>query len=482
MADVLFSFRHPPNNDGPDPPPPPPSLPLSARHLYAVVTGAALLAYFLGASLLLLLPPALATYAAMARLRDHAGTLAWIAAWSYLLAAQVTSARAGTWKNGGVDATGALMVLTLKLTAAAVAYQDGGRLASGRAVAPKKEDGADAAAAGNGAGGGDAAPAPPATPSPRALSPYAAAHALPSLPSPLEFASYCLSGGGLLSGPFFELDDYTRFVERAGPWASPPPPPPPAAAAAARVAKAVLCGTGFVLLSRRFGPASLAAGAPFFAAPLPLKFAWLWAAGVTDRMKYYSIWALAEASLMVAGFSYVPAPATADGRPSFDRYVNARATAVELATSAADLPRHWNVCTGHFLRHYVYERLTRGRRGGLRVVLATQAIAGLWHGTLPGYALFFTSSAFMFEASKALYRYERHSWPAWVARFPPWVAAKWAFTAACLNYSSSAFILLDWAPSVAVWGAVHFLPSAVMAAIVLVSRVVPPRRARRAAR
>ena len=426
--------------------------------------------------MLRLAPVAVATYAAMARLRDHGGTLAWCGAWTYLLAAQAASATSGAWKTGCVDYAGALMVLTLKCVAAAVAYQDGGRLASGAVTAPKKDDdgGADGAAA--------AGAPPPAngaaatTPSPRTLSPYAASHALHELPSPLAFAGYCLSAGGLLSGPFFEVDDYLSYTRRTRAWTSLPSPSAAAVAGGKRAAKAVACGAGYVLLSRRFGAAALAPGAPFFAAPLAIKFAWLWAVGVTDRLKYYAIWALAEASLVLAGFSYAPGPP-----PTYNRYINARALTVESATSAASLPQHWNVCTGRFLRHYVYERLTRGARGGLRVVLATQAIAGLWHGTLPGYALFFTSTAFMFEASKAIYRYEKHSWPAWVATCPPWLAVKCAFVAACLNYSSSAFILLDWGPSIAVWKAVHFLPSAVMAAIVVVSRVVPPRRRRRAA-
>jgi hypothetical protein len=42
-------------------------------------------------------------------------------------------------------------------------------------------------------------------------------------------------------------------------------------------------------------------------------------------------------------------------------------------------------------------------------------------------------------------------------------------------------MLLDAAPALAAWRAVHYLPSFLMAAIVVVSRVVPPRRPRRVA-
>ena len=36
-----------------------------------------------------------------------------------------------------------------------------------------------------------------------------------------------------------------------------------------------------------------------------------------------------------------------------------------------------------------------------------QIVAGVWHGLFPGYALFFVTSAFMFESAKVIYRYER---------------------------------------------------------------------------
>lgn len=457
--------------------------------------------------------PAVATYALLAQLPAFAGTLTWCIDFAFLLWCHVAGASGGAWKEGCVDYTGALMILTLKCIAAAVSRQDGATARPG-------------------------------------LSPYAATHARRAAPSPLEWASYCLSCGGLLSGPFFELGDYLDYVNRVGAWENTGPSNgnvngaskrsgggdrgtsstrnrysssscclphlrPALLVSSLRLCKAVACAAAYYLLAPRFGPSMLESSKIFFSAPLASRFALLWAAGVTDRAKYYAVWAIAEAGLIAAGFSYSPpvaaseegaaaerGPAAAAAAahnggptttttttqkrtkrpaPSFERFTNARILGVECATSAAALPLHWNVCTGRFLRHYVYERLTRGGRGGLRTLLATQGVAGLWHGTFPGYALFFLSSAFMFESSKALYRYEKYSWPRWVANALPWKMVKWAFVAACLNYSSSAFIILDLAPSLRVWKAVHFLPSFVMAAIVIVEKVVPPRRGRRRA-
>ena len=89
------------------------------------------------------------------------------------------------------------------------------------------------------------------------------------------------------------------------------------------------------------------------------------------------------------------------GGARWDRFANTRIRRVELSTNPAELPAHWNTCTGNWLRQYVYERLTpKGRKPSFKTLLATQLVAGVWHGLFPGYALFFASSAFLFESGK----------------------------------------------------------------------------------
>ena len=89
----------------------------------------------------------------------------------------------------------------------------------------------------------------------------------------------------------------------------------------------------------------------------------------------------------------------------------------------------------------VYERLTvKGKPPTFFTLIVTQLVSGIWHGLFPGYVLFFISSALMFQSSKVLYRYERN-WPKQVQNFPLWVVAKWAYTAFCLNYCASAFMV-----------------------------------------
>lgn len=81
-------------------------------------------------------------------------------------------------QEGHIDFTGAQMVLTLRLIAVAVSYQDG---------------------------------AAPAGTAPRS---YTSKKRLVALPSPLHFASYLFAAGNLLAGPFFEAADFFDYVER----------------------------------------------------------------------------------------------------------------------------------------------------------------------------------------------------------------------------------------------------------------------------
>lgn len=71
--------------------------------------------------------------------------------------------------------------------------------------------------------------------------------------------------------------------------------------------------------------------------------------GFIYRFKYYFAWVVSEAALVLSGFSYCGWDEKNVAR--WDRYSNARIIKVELCTSLAELPIHWNTCTGTFLRH-----------------------------------------------------------------------------------------------------------------------------------
>ncbi len=426
-------------------------------------------------------PPALAAYAAMRLAPRRAGVLAWGAAFPYLVAAHVRHSSALAWKEGQLDFTGALMVLTLKVISVAVCTADG-------AAPPDKA---------------------------ARLTPYAAAKRLPRAPSLLEYFSYLFCAGNLLAGPAFEMRDYLDYIHRRGAWDESDPtkaPPSAAAAGAARVAKALALAAAWIALLKYGYTAALLEGEWWLNEVGAAKRVFLlWAVVVVFRLKYYAVWGLAEAALVLNGMGWegwgtgtsedegesgeAADALLADGAPAaaagglgnkrtarWGRYCNARVLRVEANPSLADTPRHWNVLTGAWLRHYVYERLPPGRRGrpGFAALLATQLVSGVWHGIFAGYWLFFASTAFAFEASKALFRYERALCPA-VRGFPPWVAAKAVLTALVLNYAGAAFLVLDFHSAVAAWRAVGWFGHVITFAVLALERLAPPRRAPRVA-
>lgn len=124
----------------------------------------------------------------------------------------------------------------------------------------------------------------------------------------------------------------------------------------------------------------------------------------------------------------------------------------------------------------VYERLTPpNRKPSFLNMVATQLVSGVWHGVFAGYWLFFATSAFMFQASRLVYRYEQN-WPPALRRFLPWKLLKIVASALVLDYAGTSFMVLTLKDSWAVWRSVYFFGHAIVFILLLVGAVMPPRR------
>ena len=64
---------------------------------------------------------------------------------------------------------------------------------------------------------------------------------------------------------------------------------------------------------------------------------------------------IAETSLILSGLNFNGY--TDSGKARWDRYINTRIRKVEFCPSAAQLPQHWNICTGLFLRQCKWRSL-----------------------------------------------------------------------------------------------------------------------------
>ncbi|KAG5097535.1 hypothetical protein JHK82_047389 [Glycine max] len=109
------------------------------KHLYSSVVGVALsyLSFGFSSNLHFLVPMFLG-YASMLLYRPRCGILTFFLGFGYLIGCHVYYMSGDAWKEGGIDATGALMVLTLKVISCAVNYNDGLLKEEGLREAQKK--------------------------------------------------------------------------------------------------------------------------------------------------------------------------------------------------------------------------------------------------------------------------------------------------------------------------------------------------------
>ncbi len=415
---------------------------VTGRHVYAIVTGFLLIYYPFGAGCFHALVTSTVVYLFMTLFPAQCGTLAWFFSFPYLIMNHVNQASGLAWKDGNLDFTGAQMVLTLKLIAVAMCYQDGSR----------KND--------------------------AMLHPYALSKRLTRIPSPLEYFSYLFSIGSLLSGPFYEAKDYLDYVARQGDWDEQVQGgaiPSTAAAGTKRFLKALVCACVWMYFTRAGWNIDFVEG-EYWRNELPvfLRILSLWIVVVVYRFKYYAVWTVSECMMIFSGLGY--RKRDTDGAPLWDRYVTSHIVSVELNPSIADTPRHWNICTGLWLRHYVYNRLSKpGEKASFFNMIVTQLVSGVWHGVFAGYWLFFATSAFIFQASRIIFKYEL-SWPAKWRNFYPWYFIKVIMSALVLNYAGSAFMVLSFTESMRIWKATYYFGHVWMVLVLLIGKLYPPKR------
>lgn len=115
-----------------------------------------------------------------------------------------------------------------------------------------------------------------------------------------------------------------------------------------RFGKGLLCAGLWMTLGRRYN-AGLLESPWWQSISVPRRLALVWVVGLAARLKYYFVWAVAEAGLVLSGQCF--SGRDQKGHPRWQRYINTRVRSVEFQESLAALPASWNICTGKFLRH-----------------------------------------------------------------------------------------------------------------------------------
>ncbi|KAJ8766178.1 hypothetical protein K2173_021695 [Erythroxylum novogranatense] len=418
------------------------------KHIYAAGSGAILSFLSFGfSSNLHFLVPMLLSYSSMVLFRPYCGVLTFILGFVYLIGCHVYYMSGDAWKEGGIDATGALMVLTLKVISCAINYNDG---------LLKEED----------------------------LRESQKKNCLIKLPSLIEYFGYCLCCGSHFAGPVYEVKDYLDWTERTGIWAYTEKDlsPSPFGATIRAILQAALCMALYLYLAPNY-PLSRFSDPIYQEWGFWRKLSYQYMSGFTARWKYYFIWSISEASIIISGLGFSGWTDTSPPKPRWDRAKNVDIIGVELAKSSVELPLVWNIQVSTWLRHYVYDRLVKkGKKPGFLQLLATQTTSAVWHGLYPGYIIFFVQSALMIAGSRVIYRWQQAIPPTKDVIKKIMVLMNFAYTLLVLNYSSVGFMLLSLHETLAAYGSVYYVGTILPVILVLLGKIINPAKPVRKAR
>lgn len=245
------------------------------------------------------------------------------------------------------------------------------------------------------------------------LSDFQKERALKDLPGLLDYAAYVMFFPSLLAGPAFDYVDYRRWIDTsmfdvpAGVDPSKKPPvrkkrriPRSGTPAMLKAATGLVWVGLFVQLSGKFSHEQLTQDS-YMTHGLIKRVFIMYMVGVVARLKYYGVWTLTEGSCILAGLGYNGVdPVT--GKVSWNRLQNIDPLGVETAQNARAYLGGWNMNTNHWLRNYVYLRVTpRGKKPGFRASMATFVTSALWHGFYPGYYMSFILASLIQTVAKS---------------------------------------------------------------------------------
>ncbi|KAL4914252.1 MBOAT, membrane-bound O-acyltransferase family-domain-containing protein [Aspergillus aurantiobrunneus] len=297
--------------------------------------------------------------------------------------------------------------------------------------------------------------------------------AITSFPSILDYAGYVLFFPGLFAGPSFDYVAYRRWIDTTlfdvPPGTDPSKVPPtrkkrkiPRSGIPA--AKKALIGLVWIVVFLQLNSVYNQDKVldPSFLNYSFVRRIWtLYAVGFTVRTKYYGVWTLAEGACILSGMGYNGFdPKT--GKVFWDRLENIDPWKLETAQNSHAYLGNWNKNTNHWLRNYVYLRVTpKGKKPGFRASLATFTTSAFWHGFYPGYYFSFVLGSFVQTVAKNFRRHVRPFFLSSDGSTPgPYKVyydlASWFVTQTVMAFVVMPFIFLSFLASTHVWRSVYY--------------------------
>ncbi|CAI7677818.1 unnamed protein product [Penicillium manginii] len=297
--------------------------------------------------------------------------------------------------------------------------------------------------------------------------------AIIEFPSIVNYLGYVLFFPSLFAGPSFEYVDYRRWLDTTlfdiPPGTDPSKVPPTrkkrkiprsGTPAVKKLVVGLVWIFVFLQLSGNFTT-------EFVLSDAFLEFGFLrrvftvYMLGFATRFKYYGVWSLTEGACILSGMGYNGFD-NKSGKVFWNRLENVDPWSLETAQNSHAYLGSWNKNTNHWLRNYVYLRVTpKGKKPGFRASMATFATSALWHGFYPGYYMTFVLGSFIQTVAKNFRRYVRPFFltpdganPMPSKRYYDFLS--WLVTQLTLGFAVIPFIVLSFNDSMAVWSRVYY--------------------------
>ncbi|EDK36331.2 hypothetical protein PGUG_00429 [Meyerozyma guilliermondii ATCC 6260] len=303
------------------------------------------------------------------------------------------------------------------------------------------------------------------------LSEFGRLQAVRQHPDLLSYLGFVFFYASLLTGPSFHYNDYDRFIKSIL-FDDVPESKRPGRRVKRRIPRSGIpalfkASQGFMwaylfIISPKFVTVEyLLSGDLVKEHGFVYRSVYLWILGFSYRLKYYTIWSIAEAACILCGIGYNGYDSATDSF-KWNRVQNIDPVAFETGQNVHVCLESWNMNTNKWLKNYVYARVARpGKKPGFKSTVFTFVTSAFWHGTRPGYYLTFIMGAFSQTVGKI---YRRNFRPMFVesdGKTPR--GAKWLYDVVCFfvtqltfGFICQPFMILDLKNSLYCWSTVYF--------------------------
>jgi lysophospholipid acyltransferase len=267
--------------------------------------------------------------------------------------------------------------------------------------------------------------------------------------------------------------------------------PPLLSAALARMFQAVPFAILY-LVHMRFFPFSRVLAPEFALLPAWHRVLYSWVSVRTFGLRFPFAWLLAEAACIGSGVAFSGYETKAVGKNKtlcVARFNAARNIIVREVEFATDLPavlRNWNISVHQWVKDYVYVRVVKRTRSRLAAQVATFATLAYWHGTRPGYYMYFLSVPLLVACAERLGKVTAHflspAGHGLLASGPGSVlhaVGGWLLTQTAIAYLSAAFIALGFDDTVRAWSLVGWYGHIGAVLLIIASYSILPGRPER---